>query len=871
MRPIELKLSAFGPYAGEERLDFTRLGSRGLFLITGDTGAGKTFLFDAICFALYGQASGGRERRSSKSFRSDFAPEGAETWVEYTFEHLGARYRVRRSPEYLKPGRKTPKPAEAQMECLDDGRVWTRIDEVRRAVEAVVGLTESQFSQVAMIAQGDFLKILNASSRDRQEIFRQIFDTQIYDEIMKAVQERCRAAKEAAQAALDEYARLTAQIEPPEDTEAADALARLKGSPAHAPQLAALLEQAVATDQAELAEVRAARARLDEQLQALGARLALAETQNRGLEALAAQRERLAALTARSEDMAAQAARVERARRAAAIHPLGQQAAVEAKRRDHTAGQLAETEGQLKDAEAARAVAADAREKGAQALEQRPELLRRKAALEEALPLFEAHRQAAQALIGARTALEAAQRDRDRAGSAYAEAFEGYLRDQAGILADTLRAGAPCPVCGSTAHPHPAPHVERAPTRAQVDRLAKARDAADQAALKAAEAVSRGAHQVESLEARLKEIAGSADAGREAACRDEAAQLAGRAEALQRDFDAADQALRRAEQTLAAAQARKLALTAQLEREKDAAEEALQDWRNALSDNGFADREAFMAARLPDAELRAQAEAQARYSAELAAAKARTEELEKQWAGKAPADVGALNGQLADLRAQCAAQGQREGALFRRASLNGRTLEQLRDSAARIAETNEAHEILNDLRLTVIGRVPGAQKIPIENYILQYYFKRVIFEANRRLEGMTDARYRLCWKEDEGGVGVAGLGLNVLDAYTRKVRDVQTLSGGESFVASLALALGFADVVQARSGGVRLDTMFIDEGFGTLDDEALDRALNVLDGLAEGSRLVGVISHVDMLKARIDKRVVVTRNGRGESHAHIEA
>ena len=176
----------------------------------------------------------------------------------------------------------------------------------------------------------------------------------------------------------------------------------------------------------------------------------------------------------------------------------------------------------------------------------------------------------------------------------------------------------------------------------------------------------------------------------------------------------------------------------------------------------------------------------------------------------------------------------------------------------------------SDLRLTVIGRVPGAQKVPFENYILQYYFKRVIYEANRRLEGMTEARYRLCWKEDDGGTGVAGLGLNVFDAYTRRVRDVQTLSGGESFVASLALALGFADVVKARSGGVRLDTLFIDEGFGSLDDDALERALNVLDDLAEGSRLVGVISHVDMLKTRIDRRIAVTRDGQGGSHVKIE-
>ena len=189
-----------------------------------------------------------------------------------------------------------------------------------------------------------------------------------------------------------------------------------------------------------------------------------------------------------------------------------------------------------------------------------------------------------------------------------------------------------------------------------------------------------------------------------------------------------------------------------------------------------------------------------------------------------------------------------------------------------MADAEERYSILEDLRTTLTGRIAGQKvKISFENYILQYYFRRVIAEANRRLDRMSDGRYRLCLKPGESGNAVGGLGLNVFDAYTRRERDVQTLSGGESFVASLALALGFADVVQARSGGVQLDTLFIDEGFGSLDDETLNRALNALDSLAGGSRLVGVISHVNLLKQRIDRRIVVARDAAGGSHARIEA
>lgn len=176
MRPARLEMSAFGPYAGLETVDFTLLGESGLFLITGDTGAGKTTLFDAISFALYGVASGGTRRRSAKSFRSDFASPADETWVRFTFESGGRRWTVRRSPEYLKPGRKTPRPAEAELVC-EDGTVYARIDAVNAAVEELLGLDAAQFAQVAMIAQGDFLSILRADSQKRALIFRRIFDT----------------------------------------------------------------------------------------------------------------------------------------------------------------------------------------------------------------------------------------------------------------------------------------------------------------------------------------------------------------------------------------------------------------------------------------------------------------------------------------------------------------------------------------------------------------------------------------------------------------------------------------------------------------------------------------------------------------------
>ena len=870
MRPIKLTMSAFGPYAGVETLDFTKLGRGGLFLIAGDTGAGKTTLFDAISFALYGQASGGKDRRSNKSFRSDFAPETTETWVEMEFEHLGSRYRIRRNPEYQKPGRKTPKTAEATMERLDDGQVWNRVEEVRRGVEQIIGLTESQFGQVAMIAQGDFLKILHAGSDKRREIFRQIFDTRVYDDITEEVKRLWSEARTESEKAVEGYQRLAAQIVLPEDAAQANRLELLRQSPAHAGRLEAALAEAVEADRQALHELRKDRERLGDDIRALEAQLAMAEDRNRGIARLREVSVRLEVLKVRAGEMADLAGKLERAERARSIAHLRDTALKEAARRDRLREDLIRARGERAAAEEALAGLRAERERAAEALGEKAAMEARIARLEQILPLFADLSQARREHAEAEQALARAQDQRSFAAREFERLFAAYLQDQAGALAEQLRPGEPCPVCGSLSHPRPARHVGETPDRRKVDRASAAQDQANQAVTRAAEAVSRARQQVESLAGQLTGIAGGADESLEAACLAEARTLRDRANALQKAFDTAEKALRLGERALAAETARVEGGEGQLKAQEEHAENTRDAWLNGLADSGFADPEDWEKALLEESQrLRIKADVEA-YRDQEQTARAQWEQLNEQWAGRAPIDTAALSGQLDALRGQGDAFAARETALDRRAHLNGRILGQLRGGAERIEQAHEEYAVLDSLRLTLIGRVSGARKIPFENYILQYYFKRVIREANRRLERMTEGRFRLCWKEDSAGVSMAGLGLNVLDSFTRRVRDVQTLSGGESFVASLALALGFADVVQARSGGVRLDTMFIDEGFGTLDEETLERALNVLDALAEGDRLVGVISHVAALRQRIDRRILVTRDASGASHAAIE-
>ena len=1116
MRPIELTMSAFGPYAGVETLDFTRLGSRGLFLINGDTGAGKTTLFDAITFALYGEGSGGSDRRSSRSFRSDFADDRTDTWVRFIFEHQGMRYAILRSPAYRRKNNKNETKPKAEMECLDDGRTWVNVREVGQQVTEILGLDQKQFSQVAMIAQGDFLKILNAKSDARQEIFRRIFDTQVYADITRAVGDLRSEAVREEEAARAEYAGLAGQIDLSPEADA-ERFAMLAQSPVYAGALADALEETLAADEASAGEVRRAREARAKALEELSAERANGVTTNEGLEELARADRRLRELLSKRQEMDALEARVELARRAASIEPLRENARRGASRLDQCIQELAEARRQqaelegkgpemdalaerlalaeraagitslqdilgreqatLTEAEAAATAARErmrdleARRPEMEALDARvalarraagvlslwndrsreaarsgelaraaaeaegawqtastalekatvardaaqaelprgQELTRRAEALERALPAFPECRKAGEALGKALGQLEAAQAKRDLAAATYASLFDRYLMDQAGVLAERLAPGEACLVCGSTVHPAPARHIEDAPGRDAVDAAAAARDAADKAALQAAEAVSRRRQNLDNLQKQLPSGPGDAqDAGeaREAACRVELKNLKAETEALQKAFEDADAAQRQTEKDLAAASRQRESALADAKAQAERAEAAKQAWESALKDAGFDGEAAFLDARLPDDELAAAADAleayrtnrqvaasaldaatealgqQTRkfedaaaawrvalsgsdfpheeayraallppeklqqgqkaletyrrdlllsrtrvdhgeknlanqrsqseeafqawqnalsdngfegetacrdalmesgellsanekvktYREALSSARAGKDSLDARWRDAKPVDLSALDDRAKALRREGDEAQAKLTVLDRRVSLNRRTLEQLRQSADRIGAADARYEIVEDLRRTLTGHLTGSrEKVSFENYILQYYFRRVIAEANRRLSRMSEGRFRLCLKPSESGNTVGGLGLNVFDSCTRRERDVQTLSGGESFVASLALALGFADVVQARSGGVQLDTLFIDEGFGSLDDETLNRAINALDGLAEGNRLVGVISHVDLLKQRIDRRITVTRAADGSSHARIEA
>ncbi len=867
MRPITLEMNAFGPYGGHEMLDFTQLGESGLFLIAGDTGAGKTTLFDAISFALYGVATGGSKRRTGRSFRSDFAKPEDDTWVELTFLHAGKQYTVRRSPEYQKPNRKTPCLPDASMTC-EDGRSWTKVESVTAAVEELIGLDAGQFAQVAMIAQGDFLSILRADSKTRAAIFRRIFDTQLYENVTALLKERRDTVRNACQAANERYLQLAAQLSADENEEH---FGEYASNSVHGELLLEAVEKLIDRDrrrnekwQEQLKQHEAAQGEVT-------ARLHSAQTQNEGVRQLAQAQNRLASLNAQKPEYLQKQEKLLLARRAQEVRQREENLLREEKRLHDLKERLKEQQAQADAAKKRLEEAQPAYHQSQQNQQRIEELQMKQQRLAQAIPLFDQCRKAQAALMKSEAALNESLTVRRKAAETYERLFEAYLADQAGILADTLAEGKPCPVCGSIHHPCPAQHMHSAPDKAQTDRAAQARDKAEQAASQASQTCAAAREQLAQLRAQLSEAVGGKEptAELEQQCLQKAEQFQRTIAQLRQQMEQAQKMLQQAQNASHAAEALLNQSQQTLHAQQMLCTQEREVWLNAMGDAGFADEAGYRTALMEPAVLRQLESAVQQLKQELVTAEATAASLKSLWEGKPMIDVETLASQSEELRRQGEELQKRGRILSSRIDLNRRLLPGLRAAVRDVRTGTEEWTVLEDLYRTVSGNVVGAQKIPFENYILQYYFRRVIAEANRRLERMSEGRYLLCQKTLAGLSGKTGLALDVLDRHTGKVRDVGTLSGGESFMASLALALGFADAVQARRGGVQLDTLFIDEGFGSLDDDSLRRALEVLNELAGGQRLIGVISHVPLMKSCISKKVLVQARAAGGSAVRV--
>ena len=985
MRPTELIISAFGPYAGEVTLDMASLGDRGLYLITGDTGAGKTTLFDAIAFALYGNASG--DSRKPRMLRSKYARPDARTYVEMGFSYSGKEYRVRRNPEYMRTKQRgegeTREKPDAQLH-MPDGRLVTGDKAVTAEVEGLLGLNREQFSQIAMLAQGSFSRLLSGRTEDRGIIFRKIFKTKPYQLFQEKLKDRAKGLYGRyadSRKSMEQYAGGVI-------TEGHSEELKLRWKEVPQGSLEALLEvldQLIGADEAQQQGKDRAMALVRDEMAALGMELGKMQGD------AAVCRDMAAAADVLRENM-----------------PVLEQAKVRYERekerqadRDGLIGTVTRMEENLKTYDRF-----DSLQENLKACRKETESLEKRlgqAALEERQwkerndsdeKILESLRQAGEEYQAALTAgerlgeysgrigllaeelaqygqerkkLEAAREryraageESRRADDAYREMYQRFLDNQAGILASRLTEGQPCPVCGSVAHPAPARYLEEGNEAAKdkVDRLKAAAEEKDKAAARLSLEAGRLAGSLDTRYERMKQQIDAEVATWKEDWQKRIRQAEADAAALASETGDVRQGrryfleqwelmmgqLKGQLERQAAAQKEKIREKKKRKEDKEAVEgrralgrqsmeeasERKQQAQKMLAESQAKERE--LESRLKEMESSLPYENRKAAQAELAEKKAFLAGLEKAFkeaeesynrisrrVSDAQARLEALRGRMAEkdaegresagedrdpakgpdtmlpggmdvrtamerlearmqenrqhqseARERLTGLEQEKSRLHHRLETNRMARERISEQKASMEEIQKEWTWVKALSDTAAGEVGGKEKITLETYAQMAYFERIIARANTRFMVMSGGQYELkrCTEEDNRGKN--GLGLNVIDHYNGTERSVKTLSGGESFQASLSLALGLSDEIQSAAGGIRLDTLFVDEGFGSLDEDTLNLAMKSLGDLAEGRRLVGIISHVGELKERIQHQIVVVKDKTGGSRAYIE-
>lgn len=925
MKPLHLTLSAFGPYAKRTEIPFAELGDQGIYLITGDTGAGKTTIFDGIMYALYGEPSG--SQRESGMLRSKYAEPETPTFAELTFSYGEEIYQVRRSPRYLRPKARgegmTQQPGEAVL-TFPDGHTISKEKEVTKAVCELLGLDRSQFSQIVMLAQGDFLKLLLAKTEERSKIFRELFHTRPYVELQEKIkakalelkytyEEQKRSSSQYLEGILTgEESAYTAEIQ---DMQAGN---RLLFTDALTELLDGILKEDEALVQRAVTEREALEQRLEkkkEQIrqaellektgQELTALHSLLEEQQR---ALGAAREKLQQEDARRkripellEQLAEERAALPGYEACAALEKRAEQqknqAAQQEKRQRAAEEQEEKLQENLQKAKAYLAKTRDAEAEAARLEEwsrtQAEKEQRLSGLLQELLQQQEQEKQAADYQAAYRRQAE----KEERLNQAYRRAERAFLDGQAGILAEQLAEGEPCPVCGSCHHPKKAARAQELPDRKELDarkeELQQAQKELQALSVAAGRAGEKAGVQREKLQSQAEAFLGVQENGdvkalleglrtHQEICRRERqeteqrlkrlreiCQARSQIEAQQPEVEARYQALllekQQLQYTLASLEAEGKALGEQLKREQAALKyESLKQAITAIAQKEQ-EKKALE-------EAYAKAEGQYRLCEKKEAdCKARIRALEQQKPEDAGVPLERLRAEGQELEAEKNRLLQEEKRLEARRENNSRMASALKKQQLLMGETEAEWAMVKALSDTVNGTLAGKEKMMLETYIQRTYFERILAKANLRFLIMSGGQYELQLQAGQGSkVAQSGLELDVIDHYNGTIRSVKTLSGGEAFQASLSLALGLSDEVQSLSGGIRVDTMFVDEGFGTLDEDALNQAIKALSALADGKRQVGIISHVAELKERIEKQILVKKEKTGGSTAKIQ-
>lgn len=919
MRPIKLTVSAFGPYAGETVLDLDKLGENGLYLITGDTGAGKTTIFDAITYALYGEASG--DNREASMFRSKYADKNTPTEVELVFTYAGKTYTVKRNPEYERPKSRgegyTTQKAEAQL-IYPDGRVVTKQRDVDNAIRDIMGINRSQFLQISMIAQGDFLKLLLAPTEERKKIFRQIFKTQLYQDLQERLKKESGQLNDKCDAARNSIKQYIDGITCDENDVLSIEVEKAKNGLLPAKDVMDLIDRLLTQDNDKKTAIQKSISDADKALEIVNANLGKIEAKEQAQKALDQAQKKL--ISENGTNLALKAAfDIEKGKVSEREQLAEEKAKIEAefsryealdsieKQIKNDEDTISKNERQLKKDreqyaidEAKFKILKKEFESLADAGEGKEKLSRQKEKVQEKLTklqnlsaLFKTFHELGDNLDTLQNDYKKASESSEEATADYEAKNRTFLDEQAGIIAETLENGKPCPVCGSLEHPCIAHKSAKAPTEAQ---LKRAKEKAEQAR-KTAEGLSGECKKAKGLlDAKKAEAANLVkELWQDVTVEEAEIKLLEEQKVVSVEITALDTALSEEEKKVS----RRSKLSESLpktemsltERDKDITTRstALEADRASLSEKKNqrnAAKESLRFDNIAEAQRKSEAlgkavsemkeaynNAQSALSEsdkKIAGYNASITELSKQLSSDCDLDKEAETKKKVELSEKRTADDATEKVLYSRIASNTQALANIQAKVGDLDALEKRYTWLKALSNTANGNISGKEKVMLETYIQMTYFDRIIARANTRFMVMSGGQYELKRRrEAENNRSQSGLDLDVIDHYNGTERSVKTLSGGESFKASLSLALGLSDEIQVSAGGVKLDTMFVDEGFGSLDEESLDQAMKALSGLADGNRLVGIISHVADLKNRIDKQIVVEKEKSGGSKANI--
>ena len=907
MRPIRLSLQYFGSYTDKQTIDFDLLGTKGLYLITGDTGSGKTTIFDAILYALYGSMSG--DYRSKDTMRSTLAQETDKTEVELVFEFNGTQYTITRWMEYMRPLKRgagfTEDKAGATMSWPDCLTPISGTKEVTAKILEILGISRDQFTQIAMIAQGDFMKLLMANTEERRKLFRMIFRTENY----KTIQERIsKEFLEEEKRLGDEKVSINAiigMVQCDEDSTLRVQLDQAKNNNGFTPisVMIETIQNILKEDQSKKKELTQLREAQEAIINTCRTNISIIDSHAESAKQLPIEQEKLKDLTnvqKPAKDQALNTAKAEEPR----IKELTEQAnKIEGTLGDYEAltewkqklssasrdleeingsqGRKVRNEQAFSDWESERKILTEE-----QASLGNPEAKRTE--VQSELKALEQYQKDLTKLCNYRRQLSTEQgslknlnEKAELAENKLSRMTSLFYSAQAGILAEKLEERKPCPVCGSTHHPVKAQKAQDVPSE---EELKQQESKAKELRNKSNEQSNTCSGLIETIgneEKRLKEQGMSIDEA-------ELETLPSRIATLEKQINELSAKIKRIKDI------------PDLIAELDTKRENLLKEKNDITVEETNAKNDIKTANEQIADLQKRCEYTDKNAAQKAIEDLRKEAKELQTAinnadkelqdilGDIKKVMGIIKTHENNLKNVVTLNKDEEetklkeaqktldditpriNTIIGREKNNGNALDKLQSAATQLERIEKRYQWLKPLNDTVSGQVSGKEKIMLEAYIQSAYFERIIRKANLRLLKMTNNQYELRRQQvAANNRDKTGLDLDVVDHHNGKIRTVKSLSGGESFMASLSLALGLSDEIQSSCGGIHLNTMFVDEGFGSLDEESRILARNTLQKLSqEGNRLIGVISHVPELKA-IERQIQVHKDHNGVSTAEV--